>query len=193
MYNSDYNTQGSAKAYCRENGPLPSLTKDLRQLRYDLSQFGYCLIEDAFNKELLNTRRTRVVDQAEGERLADLAFWYSGGAGTEMTTHAQQFITCLVNKGDCFQGFIELDPSVVQAVPLIEQLINETVGSDFRIHLLLAIIAFKGGHQQSLYQDSGVIQTEAPILTSRVLQKRSSAIPGIPIDIQGKISNILLI
>jgi ectoine hydroxylase-related dioxygenase (phytanoyl-CoA dioxygenase family) len=127
------------------------------------------LIEEAFSKEQLSTIRTRVVEQAAGERLAGVGFHYAGGAGTGKTTHATQFVTSLANKGDCFRGFMEHDPAVVQAGPLIEQLLNETVGPDFIITSFISIIASRGGHPQSLHQDSGELQTEAPLLCNHLV------------------------
>ena len=164
-----YNTQGSAKEYWAAHGPLPAPTKDLRQLRNDFREFGYCLIEEAFSKEQLNTIRTRVVEQAAGERLAGVGFHYAGGAGTGKTTHATQFVTSLANKGACFRGFMEHDPAVVQAGPLIEQMLNETVGPDFIITSFISIIASQGGHPQSLHQDSGALQTETPLLCNHLV------------------------
>ena len=164
-----YNTQGSAKEYWAAHGPLPAPTKDLRQLRNDFREFGYCLIEEAFSKEQLSTIRARVVEQAAGERLAGVGFHYAGGAGTGKTTHATQFVTSLANKGACFRGFMEHDPAVVQAGPLIEQILNETVGPDFIITSFISIIASQGGHPQSLHQDSGALQTEAPLLCNHLV------------------------
>jgi len=165
-----YNTQGSAREYWEKNGPIPSPTKNIKQLRNDFREFGYCLIEEALSKEQLSTIRTRVVEQAAGERLAGVGFHYAGGAGTGKTTQATQFIPCLVNKGDCFQGFMEHNPEVVQSGPLIEQLLNETVGSDFIITSFLSIIASQGGHPQSLHQDSSEqLQTGAPLLCNHLV------------------------
>jgi ectoine hydroxylase-related dioxygenase (phytanoyl-CoA dioxygenase family) len=161
-----YNTQGSAKDYWKEHGPLPQPSKDLRQLRKDLHQFGFCLVEDALSEEQLQVMRTRLLEQAEGERLAGVAFMYSGGAGTGMTTHATQFVMNLMNKGDCFVGLAEHDPAAVQAGPLIEQLVHETLGEEFIYNNILSIIAYPGGQPQKLHQDVP-LQTEFPILLNQ--------------------------
>ena len=122
-------------------------------MRRDLREFGYCLVEAALSPEQLRTIRTRVVEQAEGERLAEVAFWYSGGAGSGLTTHATQFIPSLVNKGEVFPKMLCHDPSAIQAGPVLEQLLAETVGDDWVNGSFLAIIAGKGGQPQSLHQD----------------------------------------
>ena len=164
-----YNTQGSAKAYWEKNGPLPSPTKDIKQLRNDFREFGYCLVEDALSQEQLHTMRTRVVEQAEGERLAGIAHFLNASRDQVWDKDITQFVDCLVNKGDCFRGFIEHDPEFIQAGPLIEQLVHETVGEDFIIHSCLCIIARKGGRPQSLHQDKGFKLNEAPLLTTHLL------------------------
>ena len=164
-----YNTQGSAKEYWGKNGPLPSPTKEIKQLRNDFREFGYCLVEDALSQEQLHTMRTRVVEQAEGERLAGIAHFLNASRDQVWDKDITQFVDCLVNKGDCFRGFIEHDPEFIQAGPLIEQLLHETVGEDFIIHSCLCIIARKGGRPQSLHQDNRFKLNEAPLLTNHLL------------------------
>ena len=110
-----YNTQDSATAaYWEEHGPLPRPTKDIHQMRKDFKAFGYCMVQDAFSPEQLKEVRTRVVEQAEGERMAGVAFWYSGGAGSGHTTHATQFVPTLVNKGEVFAKIICHEPEAIQ-------------------------------------------------------------------------------
>ena len=148
-----YNTQDSATAaYWEEHGPLPRPTKDIHQMRKDFKAFGYCMVQDAFNAEQLKEVRTRVVEQAEGERMAGVAFWYSGGAGSGHTTHATQFVPTLVNKGDVFAKIICHEPEAIQGGPVIEQILSETVGPGWCVTSFLSIIAGKGGHPQNLHQ-----------------------------------------
>ena len=129
-------------------------------MRDDLRDFGYTLVQDALSAEQLAAVRTRLVDQAAGERAAGVAFWYSGGAGSGMTTHATQFVPTLVNKGEVFSKLLCHDPEAVQAGPLVEQLLSETVGPGWCVSSCLAIIAGKGGHPQSMHQDGGVMMTD---------------------------------
>ena len=48
-------------------------TKDINRLRNDLVTWGFCYIEDAVSKEVVQKIRQRVMEQAEGERLAGIA------------------------------------------------------------------------------------------------------------------------
>ena len=56
----------------------------------------------------------------------------------------------------------------IQAGPLIEQLLAETVGPDWVVSSFLSIIAGKGGHPQTLHQDGGVMMTETPLLVNQM-------------------------
>ena len=86
-----------------------------------------------------------VLDQAEGERLAGIA----------QKTPSGQNINCCVNKGQCFEGLIEHDPSVVQGGPLLEQLVTEALGENWICTSLIASISLQGGVPQALHQDQG--------------------------------------
>ena len=135
-----------------KNEALPVSTKDIHQMRKDFKAFGYCMVQDAFSPEQLKEVRTRVVEQAEGERMAGVAFWYSGGAGSGHTTHATQFVPTLVNKGEVFAKIICHEPEAIQGGPVIEQILSETVGPGWCVTSFLSIIAGKGGHPQNLHQ-----------------------------------------
>ena len=61
----------------------------------------------------------RILEQAEAEN----------GAGIDDQTPTGQYVNTLVNKGRIFTGgCIEQDPEFVQAGPVIEQLLNESLG-----------------------------------------------------------------
>ena len=62
-------------------------------------------VEDAIAPEQVAVLRRRVLEQAEGERLAGIA----------QKTPSGQNINCCINKGQCFEGLIEQAPHVVQA------------------------------------------------------------------------------
>ena len=74
----------------------------------------------------------------------------------------------LVNKGRCFVQCIEQDPEGVQAGPLIEQLMDETLGKGWICHSFLSNGADPGGYPQGLHIDQAPLlpfQTqEAPVL-----------------------------
>ena len=46
-------------------------------------EFGYCLVENALSQEPLHTMRTRVLEQAEGERLAGIAHFLNASRDLE--------------------------------------------------------------------------------------------------------------
>ena len=139
---------------------LPEATKDIHQMRRDFKQWGFCLIEDAMSYEQCRAFRERVLDQGEGEKLA----------GVAQPTPTGQYVNTLINKGDIFGKCIEQDPSAVQAGPLIEQLMNETLGKGWICHSFLSNGADPGGYPQGMHIDQGPllpwITEEAPALVN---------------------------
>uniref|UniRef100_A0A7S4PVE6 Fe2OG dioxygenase domain-containing protein n=1 Tax=Alexandrium monilatum TaxID=311494 RepID=A0A7S4PVE6_9DINO len=123
---------------------LPQPTKDLRRLRHDFLEWGYCLIEDGLSQEQYHRMKKRLLEQAEGEKLAGIQF--DNGPG--------QYVMTLVNKGECFVQCIEQDPEGVQAGPVIEQLLNETLGQGWICTSFLANGCDPGGYPQNLHQDT---------------------------------------
>ena len=135
-------TIGSQHPFWREQD-LPQPSKDIRRLRADLLNWGYCKVEDALSAEQVATLRQRVLEQAEGEQLAGIA----------QRTPSGQNINCCVNKGRCFELFIEQHPSIAQGGPLVEQLVTEALGPGWICTSLIAAISLRGGVPQALHQD----------------------------------------
>ena len=135
-------TIGSQHPYWREQD-LPQPSKDIQRLRADMLRWGYCKVEDALSAEQVATVRQRVLDQAEGEQLAGIA----------QRTPSGQNINCCVNKGRCFELFIEQHPSIAQGGPLVEQLVTEALGPGWICTSLIAAISLQGGVPQALHQD----------------------------------------
>jgi hypothetical protein len=137
---------------------LPHPTRDIRQMRGDLRQWGFCLIRDALSPAQCEQFRERLWAQAEGERLAGVAH----------PTPSGQYVHTLINKGTCFAGCIEQNPEAVQAGPVIEQIMNETLGRGWICHSFLANGADPGGYPQGLHMDQGPllpwVTAEAPAL-----------------------------
>ncbi|MBW2271389.1 MAG: phytanoyl-CoA dioxygenase family protein [Deltaproteobacteria bacterium] len=137
---------------------LPKPTKDIRQMRHDLREWGFCLVEEGLSDAQYARMRGRLRAQAEGERLA----------GIEQRTPFGQYVNTLVNKGRCFAQCIEQDPEAVQAGPLIEQIVDETLGPGWICHSFLANGADPGGYPQGLHIDQGPLMpwvtVEAPAL-----------------------------
>ena len=134
---------------------LPTATKDLRQLRRDLHEWGFCLIEDGLSAEQCTRIRDRVEDQAAAERALGIAY----------LVESQQHVWSLINKGADFVGLLEHDPACVQAGPMIERLLDETLGKGWNHFSLLANISYPGCHPQPMHQDQTWI---APIHTHEV-------------------------
>lgn len=157
-------TTGSKHPYWKDKD-LPQPTKDIDQLRADLLRWGYCIVEDAIAPAQVEEIRTRVLEQAEGERRARIA----------QKTPSGQNINCCVNKGRCFEGLIEHDPAVVQGGPLIEQLMTEALGPDWICTSLIAAISLEGGVPQALHQD----QSDSPRELAPTLVNTLSAITAV--------------
>ncbi|MEI6440178.1 MAG: phytanoyl-CoA dioxygenase family protein [Alphaproteobacteria bacterium] len=141
---------------------LPRATKDLRQLRQDLYTWGYCLIEDGLSAAQCARIHARVVDQAAAERALGIAH----------VSPEQQHVWSLVNKGPDFPRLLEHDPECVQAGPMIETLLDETLGAGWNHYSFLANISYPDCHPQGLHQDQSAIapfrSLEAPVLVNTV-------------------------
>ncbi len=141
-----------------KNQDLPTATRDIQRMRRDLKQWGFCLVEEGMSEAQCTRFRERLFAQAEGERRA----------GVQMPTPSGQYVNSLVNKGRCFVQCIEQDPEGVQAGPLIEQLMDETLGRGWICHSFLSNGADPGGYPQALHIDQAPLlpfQTrEAPVL-----------------------------
>ena len=152
-----YDTTVGRKHTYWKNFDLPRPTKKLPQLREDLYEWGFCLIEDALSRHQNDETRGRLVEQAAAEREAGID--YPGGSF--------QLICSLINKGDIFPRFLEHDPGVVQGGPVIEQLLDETLRKGWCTFSFTANISYPGCLPMGLHQDQGAInpfQTqEAPV------------------------------
>ena len=156
---SYYDTTIASKHPYWKNEDLPKPTKDLRRLRSDMLKWGYCKIENALSDPQAAIIRQRVLEQAEGEKLA----------GIVQKTPSGQNINCCVNKGRCFEGLIEQRQSVVQGGALVEQLITEALGPNWICASLIASISLKGGVPQALHQDQDIALDSRSPLTINIL------------------------
>ena len=137
---------------------LPKATKDIKQMRRDIKEWGFCLIEDAMSKDQCDRFLNRLLDQAEGERLA----------GVDQPTPSGQYINTLINKGEVFAQCIEQNTEAVQAGPVIEQIMDETLGKGWICHSFLSNGSDPDGYPQGLHIDQGPllpwVTEEAPAL-----------------------------
>ena len=157
-----YNASGAAADYWRDKD-LPLPTKDIRRLREDLREWGYCLIEEALSADQLGAMKQRVMDQALGEQKAGLACWMGTAPAPGEPLPRVQFLHALINKGRQFVQCVEHDPEGVQAGPVIEQLLNETMGPDSLMSSFLAIITQPFNNPQGLHQDQAIAPFQDPV------------------------------
>jgi ectoine hydroxylase-related dioxygenase (phytanoyl-CoA dioxygenase family) len=151
---SYYDTTIGSKHPYWQDMDLPKATKDLEQLRRDMLKWGYCKVEDALSADQVAVIRKRVLEQAEGEKLAGIA----------QRTPSGQNINCCVNKGRCFEGLIEQHPDVVQGGPLVEQIITEALGPGWICTSLIAAVSLEGGVPQALHQDqNNALDSQSPM------------------------------
>jgi ectoine hydroxylase-related dioxygenase (phytanoyl-CoA dioxygenase family) len=157
-----YNTTGAAADYWHDVD-LPRPAKDIRRLREDLDKWGYCLIEEALSADQLAAMKRRVMDQALGEQQAGLACWMGSAPAPGEPLPRVQFLHSLINKSRQFVQCVEHDPEGVQAGPVIEQLLNETMGPDFLMSSFVAIITRPFNNPQGLHQDQAIAPFQDPV------------------------------
>ena len=155
-----WNTTVGRKHPYWKNKNLPKPTKEIKQIRKDFKKWGYALIEDGMSKKQCKVFIDRLLEQAEGEKLADV----------NSLTPSGQYVHTLINKGKVFRQCIEQDIEAVQAGTLIENFLNETLGKGWICHSFLANGAEKGYYPQVLHIDqsplSPWITEEAPALVN---------------------------
>ena len=149
-----YDTTTGSKHPHWQDMDLPQPSRDIDQLRSDLLRWGYCKVANALSADQVAIMRERVLEQAEGERLAGIA----------QRTPSGQNINCCVNKGRCFELFVEQHPSIAQGGPLVEQLVTEALGPGWICTSLIAALSLRGGVPQALHQDqSNALDSRSPM------------------------------
>ena len=155
-----WNTTVGRKHPYWKNKNLPKPTKEIKQIRKDFKKWGYALIEEGMSKKQCKVFIDRLLEQAEGEKLANV----------NSLTPSGQYVHTLINKGKVFRQCIEQDIEAVQAGTLIENFLNETLGKGWICHSFLANGAEKGYYPQVLHIDqsplSPWITEEAPALVN---------------------------
>jgi len=156
---SYYDTTTGAKHPHWRDIELPQATRNIDQLRHDMLNWGYCKIEDALSAAQVEIVCERILAQAEGERRAGIA----------QKTPSGQNINCCINKGRCFELFIEQHPQIAQGGPLVEQLVTEALGPGWICTSLIAAISLKGGVPQALHQDQGLYPESTSPMSINIL------------------------
>jgi ectoine hydroxylase-related dioxygenase (phytanoyl-CoA dioxygenase family) len=129
---------------------LPSATTDVEQLCRDLDEFGYGLLSDALTPDQVTRARDRVIEQAECESRAGIAY---GGDGRTKTvpigpideTTPRQAVRALVNKGSIFWELIQ-QPAVLSVV-------EHAIGPEYILTSTNAIMLRGGAKPQALHSD----------------------------------------
>jgi ectoine hydroxylase-related dioxygenase (phytanoyl-CoA dioxygenase family) len=137
----------------------PAPTHDLERAKTDLDTAGYCLVADALSREELGALRERLVEQAEAETRAGLAY-RDGGRGqrvvddygnlradafTAANGGVNQRVWMLANKGRCFRALV--------VHPLVDELVGRVLGQRFILSQMSANIARPGGVRMGLHTD----------------------------------------
>ena len=155
-----WNTTVGRKHPYWKNKNLPKPTKEIKQIRKDFKKWGYALIEEGMSKKQCKVFIDRLLEQAEGEKLANV----------NSLTPSGQYVHTLINKGKVFRQCIEQDIEAVKAGTLIENFLNETLGKVWICHSFLANGAEEGYYPQVLHIDqsplSPWITEEAPALVN---------------------------
>jgi ectoine hydroxylase-related dioxygenase (phytanoyl-CoA dioxygenase family) len=122
---------------------------DLDRARRELETEGYCIVENVLSRSEIAALKTRLVEQAEGERARGVAF-HDGGP-----TRPNQRVWMLVNKGRVFRDLM--------LHPIIDALIGHLLGPDFLLSSLTANIAHTGGERMMLHTDQGYVGFWTPV------------------------------
>jgi ectoine hydroxylase-related dioxygenase (phytanoyl-CoA dioxygenase family) len=118
-------------------------TADLDQARADLDRHGYCLVPNVLRKAEIAALKSRLDEQAAGERARGVAFHDGGPA------KPNQRVWMLMNKGRVFRDLM--------LHPIIEALMGHLLGPDFLLSSFTANIAHSGGEPMVLHTDQGYV------------------------------------
>jgi ectoine hydroxylase-related dioxygenase (phytanoyl-CoA dioxygenase family) len=156
-----YNTTSAEKRAYWAGKDLPVPTTDLGQMRRDMERWGYCLVAEAMSAEQLAAVRTRVYEQAAGERKAGVAYFGAGTPRPGEVVPPIQLVHSLLNKGDLFRRVLEFEPDVFQGGPVVEQILTEMLGPTWLVSTFLSLITEKSNLPQSGHLD----QVTAPYIS----------------------------
>jgi len=116
---------------------------DIETARSDLDAQGYCILPNVLSRAEIEALRSRLVEQAEGERARGVAF-HDGGA-----SRPNQRLWMLPNKGRVFRDLM--------LHPIVELLMGHLLGPDFLLSSFTANIAHPGGEPMVLHTDQGYV------------------------------------
>jgi len=113
-----------------------TLTEDLDQARFDLQEWGYCLLENPLKNAEFADLRDRLLTVARQERGNGSAFLYDGG---------NQRVFSLHNKGLEFEHLVQ-EPTVLEVM-------EHVLGFNFLLSSTHANIAGPGGASMNVHAD----------------------------------------
>ena len=113
------------------------------EARQKLDSEGYCIIESVLSRAEVAALRSRLEEQAEGERARGVAF-HDGGP-----SRPNQRVWMLVNKGQVFRDLM--------LHPIVDALMGHLLGADYLLSSLTANIASPGGEPMVLHTDQGYV------------------------------------
>jgi ectoine hydroxylase-related dioxygenase (phytanoyl-CoA dioxygenase family) len=118
---------------------LPPLTRDLEEAKAHLDTFGVARIADALSPARVAALKARLIEQAEAERAAEVAFIDGGGAN--------QRVWNLPSKGEVFVDLLR--------APLVRTLARHVLQGDYCLSSHTANIAGPRGEPMVLHSDQG--------------------------------------
>ena len=121
----------------------PAALANLDQARAELDAQGYCIVPGVLSPAEVAALKSRLVEQAEGERARGVAF-HDGGA-----SRPNQRMWMLLNKGRVFRDLM--------LHPIVEALMGHLLGADFLVSSFTANIAHPGGEPMVLHTDQGYV------------------------------------
>ena len=144
------------------NQSLPGATEDIEQTKQDIDRFGYCLIANALEEDVVEAARDRLIEPAAAELEQGMAFedggpkqqWgaFTDGRGrlrqqahTAKAGGVNQRVWMLVNKGRIFRQIL----STASARAVVDHLL----GRDYQLSSYSANIAKPGGVAMNLHTD----------------------------------------
>src|SRR5690349_17482687 len=119
------------------------------EARQKLDTEGYCIIENVLSRAEVAALKSRLVEQAEGERVRGVAF-HDGGP-----SRPNQRVWMLVNKGRVFRDLV--------LHPIVDALMGHLLGPDFLLSSLTANVASPGGERMALHTDEGYVGFWTPV------------------------------
>jgi ectoine hydroxylase-related dioxygenase (phytanoyl-CoA dioxygenase family) len=173
---------------------LPQPSTELAALQSDIDEFGYCLVADAVSADQLAVARQRLLEQAEAELQAGVAF-EDGGAKQQWGSFTDeqgnirrdafsakaggvnQRVWTLVNKGAVWLDLLKQ--------PTVRAVVDHVLGDDYLLSSYGANIAKPGGIAMNLHTDQWwmpepIHRAPNPVPAGSLTRERSNRVDDFP-------------